>query len=276
MKTPGFAAILVVAGGWLPAACDNDQPVAELPQANDAVSLTASSAPTLEAREAAVDGNPLRDAYFGDTHVHTSYSLDAYIAGTRLTPADAYRFAKGETMVANGQSYRLGRPLDFAAISDHAENLGEMYSAQVKGAPGYDAPELEELRNLQTFEAQEAWFVKYVQASNRSGAPAHPPFYAGPGTSKRGWQVIVDAARAHYEPGRFTTIAAFEWSAAPNGGNMHRNVLFRDLEVPDMPFSAIDSSDEEDLWMWMLKAEANGATLFAIPHNSNASKTQMF
>ena len=88
------------------------------------------------AAEAKAPSNPLRDAYFGETHVHTAYSLDAYIGGARLTPDAAYRFAQGEKMKVNGQTHRTGEPLDFAAVTDHAEYLGEMYSTMVEARPG--------------------------------------------------------------------------------------------------------------------------------------------
>jgi len=119
--------------------------------------------------------------------------------------------------------------------------------------------------------------VKYVVSNNRGDKPDHPPFYAGPETTRSAWQdVILKAARDHYQPGRFTTLAGYEWTAAPKAGNMHRNVLFRDLNVPDMPFSALDSNDEEKLWAWMAEQEKKGAKLLAIPHNSNGSKGFMF
>ena len=107
-------------------------------------------------REAAVAENPLKDAFFGETHLHTSYSLDAFIGGNRNTPAEAYRFARGEEMTINGQPHKLKRPLDFAAVTDHAEFIGEMYSTQVAGAPGYDNPMLVELRGLSKEEEQRA------------------------------------------------------------------------------------------------------------------------
>jgi hypothetical protein len=86
----------------------------------------------------------------------------------------------------------------------------------------------------------------------------------------------VAAAEAHYDPGTFTTFAAFEWTSAPNAGNMHRNVIFRDMVLPDMPISALDTTDEEELWAWMAEQEAAGSTLLAIPHNPNGSKGLMF
>lgn len=236
-----------------------------------------SAAEKIAAAEAALAENPLKNAYFGETHVHTSYSLDAYIGGTRLTPDDAYRFAKGEEVSIHGDKHSIGRPLDFAAVSDHAEYLGEMYSTQVAGATGHDHPQLAELRSLGNFEDQEAWFMKYVINTNRGSAkPAHPPFYAGAETTKSAWKLELDAAATHYEPGKFTTIPAYEWSGAPKGANLHRNVFFRDTNVPDLPMSYIEGNREDDLWAWMAEAEKHGSKVFAVPHNSNASKGIMF
>jgi hypothetical protein len=242
-----------------------------------AAALPAAAQDHHAAQEAAVPGNPLKEAYFGETHVHTSFSLDAYIGGARLSPFDAYRFAKGEDVSVNAVLHNIGRPLDFAAVSDHAEFLGEMYSTQVPGAPGHTQAALDELRGLTDVNEQRAWFLKYVVENNRSGTPEHPPFFAGPETTVSAWKdVIVAAAEAHYEPGVFTTFIAFEWTSAPGGGNMHRNVIFRDTVVPDQPLSALDTVDEEKLWAWMAAQEANGSTLLAIPHNSNGSKGMMF
>jgi hypothetical protein len=239
--------------------------------------VATAAPPSVEQIEAAVPENPLKEAYFGETHVHTSYSLDAYIGGARITPDEAYKFAQGADVVVNGQKHNIGRPLDWVAVSDHAEFIGEMYSTQVPGAKGGDNPMLEELRGLQSVDEQRAWFMKYVVNNMRGANPGHPPFYAGPETTRSAWQdVQIKAAVDNYRPGRFTTLAGFEWTAAQNAGNMHRNVIFRDLSVPDMPFSALDSNDEEKLWAWMAEQEKKGMKLLAIPHNSNGSKGLMF
>ena len=92
----------------------------------------------IEELEAAVAENPLKEAYFGEQHIHTAYSLDAYIGGTRLTPFEAYDFAKGAEVEVNGIKHRLDRPLDWVAITDHAEYLGEMYTVFNARAPGHD------------------------------------------------------------------------------------------------------------------------------------------
>jgi hypothetical protein len=242
-----------------------------------AAGMAAAQSVDHAAEEAAIPENPLKEAFFGETHVHTSFSLDAYIGGARLTPFDAYRFAKGEDVGVNAVQRNIGRPLDFAAVSDHAEFLGEMLSTQYPDAPGHYQDALVVLRGLKDVSEQRAWFLKYVVENNRSGAATHPPFFAGPETTVTAWKdIIVAAAEANYDPGTFTTLIGFEWTSAPGGGNMHRNVIFRDTIVPDAPLSAIDTSDEEKLWAWMAEQEAAGSTLLAIPHNSNGSKGFMF
>ncbi len=218
----------------------------------------------------------VRNAYFGETHMHTALSLDAFIGGARLMPSDSLRFAKGASVIVDGRHKQLDRPLDFAAVSDHVEYLGEMYSTIYPDAPGHLQEDLIELRGLETLEDKQQWFYKYVVSNNRGDDPSHPPFYMGPETTKSGWQIIVDAAEEHNDPGNFTAFVAFEWSAAPGGGNMHRNVIFRDNVTPELPFSSYDSNKVEELWDWMDQAKAGGSTLFAIPHNSNASKQLMF
>ena len=231
---------------------------------------------TAEPEVSVVSNNPLRNAYFGETHVHTAYSLDAYLGGTRLTPSGAYLFAKGESVTVNGEPYQRRRPLDFTAVTDHAEYLGEMYSTMIEGAPGHDQELLVQLREMTDIEERQEWFLKYVISSNRSSTPQHPPFFAGEETVKSAWQIIIDAAEEHNDPGKFTAFVAFEWSGAPNGGNLHRNVIFRDAHVPEMPMSYIDINREDGLWEWMRGNENLGMKALAIPHNSNASKGMMF
>jgi hypothetical protein len=248
------------------------KPAVDTPQTPPPASVVA--APVNQ--PASIPTNPLKDAYFGEQHVHTAYSLDAYIGGARLTPSDAYRFAKGEEVELGGQKVRLHAPLDWAAVTDHAEYIGEMYSTMTPGAPGYDNEQLKQLRGLKGYEEREKWFVEYVQKPNRSTTPQHAPFFAGHETTVSGWKQILAAAEEHNQPGKFTTIPAFEWSAAPQGSNLHRNVFFRDTKVPKRPMSYVDINREEGLWAWMAELEKQGMTVIAIPHNSNASKGAMF
>ena len=137
------------------------------------------------AAEATVpETNPLRNAYFGETHLHTAFSLDAYIGGARLMPADSLRYARGEPVTLDdGSIAQHKRPLDFAAVTDHAEYIGEMYSTMYDDAPGHDNDDLKTLRELTDIGQRQQWFFKYVISSNRSSTPQHPTFYAGPATT---------------------------------------------------------------------------------------------
>lgn len=238
-----------------------------------AVSVTATPAEPVRAAST-IATYPLKEAWFGEQHVHTAYSLDAYIGGARLTPSDAYRFAKGEEVDVGGTKVRMAA-LDWAAVTDHAEYIGEMYSTLNEGVKGSDNPQIKELKSLKGIEERENWFLTYVVKPNR-GTPAHPPFFAGYETTVSAWKQILDATQAHYQPGKFTTIPAFEWSSAPKGGNLHRNVFFRDMNVPEQPMGAAEIGREEALWDWLAGLEKQGMKVIAIPHNSNASKGMMF
>lgn len=226
---------------------------------------------------AIAEPNPMRNAYFGETHMHTMFSLDAFIGDNRQSPDMAYRFARGEAFDIHGERQQLSRPLDFAAVTDHSEYIGEMYSTIFADAPGHDNADLVKLRSLTTLKEKQAWFYRYVISVNRGDAkPAHPDFFAGPATIKSAWQIMVDTAEQHNEPGVFTAMIGFEWSGAPGGANLHRNILFRDANVPSHPVSYIDVNTEEGLWEWMRVQEAEGMHLLAVSHNSNASKGRMF
>jgi len=228
----------------------------------------------------AAQGAPGADAdkrlYFGETHVHTGYSLDAYLGGTRLTPGDAYRFARGEAVVANGVPHRLRQPLDFAAVTDHAEYLGEMFAAWHPGSPGHDHPQIQQLISMTDFTERRNWFIEYVIKGGRGARRQHSPFFPGEPAVASAWQVEVNAAAEHYEPGVFTTFNAYEWTSAPGGANLHRNVIFRGDRVPAAPRSAIDIPSEEELWGWLQNQAGQGVRAMALPHNSNASKGRMF
>lgn len=227
-------------------------------------------------KEQNIKSNPLKNAYFGETHVHTSSSMDAFIGGNRLTPEDAYRFALGEEVIANGSPHKLKRPLDFCAISDHAEYLGETYTLMNEGSSGYDDPVATQMREADNYEDAMALFVKYVITPARTGGSSHPDFYQGEASTMSGWRKNFNAAEKYNQPGKFTTLHAFEWTSAPNAGNLHRNIIFRDTILPEIPFSANDSRDPQKLWAWMQQQIDNGSTLLAIPHNSNGSKGMMF
>jgi hypothetical protein len=162
--------------------------------------------------------NPQNEVFWGNTHLHTAISMDAFIGGNRLTPADAYRFARGEEKMVNGRLHKLKRPLDFCAISDHAEFFGETYTLMNEGSPGYDHPIAVQMREADNYEDALALFVKYVVTPARTGGSLHPEFYQGVESTKSGWRINFEATEQYYEPGKFTTLHAFEWSAAPNAG----------------------------------------------------------
>jgi Protein of unknown function (DUF3604) len=223
-----------------------------------------------------VPENPQKNLYFGATHVHTAYSLDAFLGGTRQTPADAYRHAKGEAVIVNGMPHRMRRPLDFAAVTDHAEYLGEMYAALNPGTPGHDNPQIQQLITLTDFDERRNWFIKYVVKAGRGVQRQHTPFYPGEAVLANGWKVVTRAAAEHNEPGVFTTFNAYEWTAAPGGANLHRNVIFRGASAPAAPMSAAETPTEEGLWEWLQAQENQGSRAIALPHNSNASKGRMF
>ncbi|MEJ2275640.1 MAG: DUF3604 domain-containing protein, partial [Woeseiaceae bacterium] len=215
-------------------------------------------------------------AYFGETHLHTGVSMDAFIGGNRLKPDDAYRFAKGEEMMVNGSMHRIKRPLDFCAVTDHSEFMGESASLMNPGAPGYDDPVAVSFREAEDLETALGLYNKYVLEPLAGGGDPHPPFFQGEEAIKFTWRQNFEATENHYEPGKFTTIHAYEWTSAPDGSNQHRNVLFRDANVPEIPFSSNESGDPEDLWKWMQEQRSQGRKLFAMPHNSNESKGRLF
>jgi len=219
--------------------------------------------------------------YFGDTHLHTSYSADAGMAGAVVGPEEAYRFARGEEVKSNsGLPAKLARPLDFLVIADHAENLGlapmiaESDPALLKSEWG---KKVHDLAKTGTIEGQGAAFNMWIAAMQE----LKDPFKGQEETMARpAWQRLTAAAEKYNEPGRFTAIIGFEWTSGPKGDNLHRNVLFRDgKDKADqiIPLSYYDTGDPEDLWAWMAAYEKKtGGKMLAIPHNGNLSNGLMF
>lgn len=246
-------------------------------QEASAATTPAATAPSVpESADAAQsEPNTLKNAYFGELHLHTAYSLDAYIGGMALMPEDAMRFARGEEIESNGQKYKIHKPLDFFAISDHAEFIGEMYTVLHDDAPGHDNPSVQQLLSLDSLREREKWFLQYVAMPNRTN-PQHTAFFTGNESSINAWKDIMAVVERYNDPGNFTTIPAYEWTATPGGANLHRNIFFRDMNLPQRPMSSIDLHTEEELWQWMGELREKGMKLFAVPHNSNASKGRMF
>jgi len=220
---------------------------------------------------------------FGDTHLHTGFSMDAGAAGARLTPSDAYRFARGEEITASSnQPVKLSRPLDFLVVADHSDGMGffpllmggdptllatekgKQWYDQIKGGKGADAA------------------FDIIQAFSGAKMPNGFPL---PGTKafRSAWQETIKAAEAYNEPGRFTAFIGYEWTSNTGGNNLHRNVIFREngakasLVEPYTTQKPLGSDNPEDLWKWMAMAEEKtGSEVLAIAHNGNLSNGAMF
>lgn len=218
--------------------------------------------------------NPLRNAYFGDLHLHTRNSFDAYIFNVRATPDDAYAFAKGGTIRhVNGQDIHMNSgPLDFLAVTDHSEFLGALNAINTPGHPYSKLPYANELFSTDLGVVAKA-FTTFATAL-RSGA--RPPEFADLSTVRTAWAENIEAARRNYEPGKFTTFVAYEFTSAPGGHNLHRNVIFKGDAPPALPFTAFESQNPENLWRWLDTQRAQGIEALAIPHNSNGSDGWMF
>lgn len=192
--------------------------------------------------------------FFGETHLHTSYSADAGLVGATLPPDDAYRFAKGQTVTSSsGVEARLNRPLDFMVITDHAENLGlpaainESNPDLLKSKWGKMIHDLAKKGTLEAqIEAYDEW-QKVLNALN-------DPLKNEKSLTKTMWQRVTAAAENHNIPGHFTALIGFEWTLQANGNNLHRNVIFRDGKDEAnqiVPISQYDAQDPEKLWDWM-------------------------
>ncbi len=222
--------------------------------------------------------------YFGDTHNHTANSGDAFAAGNRLTPEEAYRFARGEEVVSStGVPVRLSRPVDFLCVSDHAEGLGIMVEVY-DGNPAFASDEtlarwggMMQAGGSEAAKAQTE--ITSAQAQGTLPGPIKDPKVVGP-IMKSVWQEYTATAEKFNEPGRFTAMIAYEWTSVPKGNNLHRNIMFRDgKDKADqiLPFSAWQSEDPEKLWEWMAKYEKKtGGKMLAIAHNGNLSNGRMF
>ena len=206
------------------------------------------------------------------------------MAGDRLTPEQAYRFALGEEVVSStGVPVRLSRPMDFLVFTDHAEGLGLMYQVYNGNAAFASDPTLMRSGAAMKAGGKEAGDTMNelisAQANNKLPAPIKDPKVVGP-IMKTVWQEYLDTAEKFNDPGRFTAMIGYEWTSVPGGNNLHRNILFRDNKDKAsqvMPFSAWQSEDPEKLWEWMAKyEEKTGGRMLAIPHNANLSNGRMF
>ena len=220
------------------------------------------------------------EVLWGDTHLHTTNSLDARILGVTLDPADAYAFARGEVVITStGQRAQLDRPLDFLVVTDHSDAMG-VVDQLIRG--NENLMENEELRSLRA----------QMLSGGRGTAEAIGLIarvlidenYDGPLLDDRVmrsvWEDYVDTADQYNEPGRFSALIGYEWTPTQSGDKLHRNVIYRDdaeLARKIMPFTANKSINPQDLWKWMENFEnATGGKVLALAHNGNLSNGQMF
>lgn len=233
--------------------------------------------------EGSIPTNPNNNLYWGDLHVHTCLSFDAYFSGTLASADDAYKYAKGQTISIFGRDVRLREPLDFCAITDHSELMGETYSISTKGAKGHNSIAAMFIRSIYNTDSPllvdtaKQWKI-FNMAMSKAEKPtrSHPSFFYGYETTMKAWDITVEAAEKHYRPGVFTTFAGFEFTLMTGRAHLHRNVIFRDMKVPAYPMSSIEAANEHDLWKWMQDASKNGSTLMSIPHNTNLSEGHAF
>ena len=222
--------------------------------------------------------------FFGDTHLHTSFSMDAGAFGTRLNPRDAYRFARGEqVMASSGQPAKLSRPLDFLVVADHSDNMGffpDLFSgkpellAHPMGRKWYDM--------IQSGKGAEA-ALDIIGNFAQGTFPKELMYFPGTKAYRGAWQETIAAAEHYNEPGRFTAFIGYEWTSLDKGNNLHRNVIFRDngdKASQVEPMTCVPppgSTNPIDLWKWMDAYEKKtGGSVLAIAHNGNLSNGTMF
>jgi hypothetical protein len=218
--------------------------------------------------------NPMRNAYFGDLHLHTRNSFDAYIFNVRASPDDAYAYAKGGTIKhASGYDLHLNSgPLDFLAVTDHSEYLGVLPAINTPGDPYASVPYAKELFSTDQVAVNKA-FRKFADTLDEGKRMAD---FADLRTVRSAWNDTIDAAKRNYEPGKFTTLVAYEFTSAPGGRNLHRNVIFATDKAPELPYTALESQNPEDLWKWLDQRRAEGVESLVIPHNANGSDGTMY
>lgn len=220
---------------------------------------------------------------FGDTHLHTAVSFDAGIFGARLSPRDAYRFAKGGQVTTNtGQQARLSRPLDFLVVADHSDNMG-LFPDLMVGKPNIIAdPQGRKWYDMMKEGRGQEAALQVIAAFSNGSFPKALVYEPDTAAFKSTWLETIEAAEENNDPGRFTAFIGYEWTAQ-GSYNIHRNVIFRDggdVARQSLPFTTgapLGSPKETDLWSWMAEYESKtGGDVLAIAHNGNVSNGLMF
>ena len=225
----------------------------------------------------AQEPNPDRNAYFGETHIHTSLSVDAWVLGNRTTgPDDALKYAQGQAIKhPMGYDIKIETPMDFMGVTDHSEYVGVTKLANTPGSAISKMPEAQPmiLHDPNNEAEQNRVFLYLLSLTSK------PPIKAfmSPQVAGTIWKDNVKTADANNKPGKFTAFCSYEWTSMPDNQNLHRNIFFRECRhVPDVPFSSMDSNHPEDLWKWMDGQRKAGNELLAISHNANLSNGKMY
>jgi hypothetical protein len=222
--------------------------------------------------------------FFGDTHLHTSFSMDAGAFGARLGPREALRFARGEqVMASSGQPAKLARPLDFLVVADHSDNMG-FFPDLFAGKPEILAEPMGRKWYDQMQKGEGAAAAMDIIGQFAQGTfPKKLMYVPGTRAYRGAWQETVAAAETYNEPGRFTAFIGYEWTSLDKGNNLHRNVIYRDngdkaLQMePFTCYPPMGSINPIDLWKWMDAYEKKtGGSVLAIAHNGNLSSGTMF
>jgi len=231
-----------------------------------------------------VDRNFPTRPFFGDTHLHTAFSMDAGAFGAKLSPRDAYRFARGEQITASmGEPVKLSRPLDFLVVADHSDNMG-FFPDLFAGKPEILANPTGKkwYQMIKSGDGANA-AIEIIVAFSHGTFPKDIMCFPGTSAYRGAWQETIAAAEAYNEPQRFTAFIGYEWTSNTNGNNLHRNVIFRDngdkasQVEPFTVYPPYGSDNPVELWKWMAAYEAKtGGRVLAIAHNGNLSSGLMF
>jgi hypothetical protein len=218
--------------------------------------------------------------YFGDTHLHTALSGDAFGFGNKLDDEVALRFARGEEVTsAGGLQVKLSRPLDFLVVADHAEAYGSMIAVHA-GKPELMGDPTVKRWNEMLHAGGDESFKAVMEMIDGVAANSLPPVLLDKKFIRSIWEKHTEVVDQYNEVGKFTAFQGYEWSSHPGGNNLHRVVMFRDAADKVkriVPFSAFDSTNPEHLWQWMEGyEEKTGGSILAIPHNGNLSSGTMF
>ena len=224
--------------------------------------------------------------FWGDTHLHTGMSMDAGAFGARLTPADAYRFARGEELTSStGLQVKLDRPLDFLVVADHSDNMG-FFPRLYEGDPAMLAdPTGRRWYDMVQAGGQEGVkaAVEVIVAFSQNNFPPALASMPGSPAYRSAWEETIQAAEQYNEPGRFTAFIGYEWTSNTGGNNLHRVLIYRDgagkatVLEPYTTLPPLGSDNPRDLWKWMQRYEdQTGGQLLAIAHNGNLSNGIMF